>query len=357
MRRIRLTVSYDGTNYCGSQLQPNGISVEEKLNEAVRSLTKEDRRVIFASRTDSGVHALGNVAVFDTELKMGADRFTYALNRWLPEDIRVRASDEVPLTWHPRKQNCVKTYEYRILSDRVPDPLMRLYTHYCYYDIDTERMDRAAKCLVGEHDFKSFCSSNSWTENTVRTIYETSVRREGRVITIRISGSGFLYNMVRIVAGTLLEIGTGIRPESDMERILLAKDRSQGGPVAPARGLTLVSIRFETELKPEVTAENEDYAYVLDQRDMEAEKTAFLLIRRAADGSFEALVTRELHRCWRNGASLVFIKDGERGNERLCPGQAYGFYTIGEPAATERELCGKRYTGWFRVDMEPRKDL
>ena len=335
MRRIRLTVSYDGTAYCGSQVQPNGVTIEEKLNEAVEKLTGEKSPVIFASRTDSGVHALGNIAVFDTEMRMTAEKFTFALNQRLPEDIRIRASEEVPADWHPRKQNCRKTYIYRIYNHKIPDPLLRLYSQFCYYDLDTEKMRQAVRCLTGEHDFNCFCSARSQAENTVRTIYgieilEEAVPAGGKLITIRISGSGFLYNMVRIIAGTLLQIGSGIRPAEDMERILRARDRKNAGPVAGACGLTLASIEFQKELEDEVSAENEDWSYVLDQRELKAGKTvraAYLTVYRCAERDYRELLTRLFHQNYRNGAACTYVRDLEKPG-RLAPGQQYGFYTL-----------------------------
>ena len=204
-RRIRLIVAYDGTNYKGWQLQANGVTIEEVLNKALSELLKETVCVLGASRTDSGVHALGNVAVFDTESRIPAEKICLAVNQRLPEDIRVLRSEEVPAGWHPRKQNCTKTYEYRIQNCRIEVPTKRLYSFFCYYPLDIEKMKAAAAYLVGEHDFVSFCSSGHQAEETVRTLYEVSVEeREENQICIRLRGSGFLYNMVRIIAGTLM---------------------------------------------------------------------------------------------------------------------------------------------------------
>ncbi len=350
MRRIRLTVSYDGTNYCGSQVQPNGVTVEEKLNEAIQKLTGVLSPVIFASRTDSGVHAMGNVAVFDTEMRMAADKFTFALNQRLPEDIRIRGSEEVPADWHPRKQNCRKTYLYRIYNHVIPDPLLRLYSQFSYYELDTGKMRRAVECLRGEHDFACFCSARSQAENTVRTIYGIGILEEaaasgGKLITIKISGSGFLYNMVRIIAGTLLQIGSGIRPPEDMERILRSRDRKNAGPVAGACGLTLLSIEFEKELEDQISVSNEDWSYLLDQRELKDGKNlpgaetagngpassagpaAFLTIHRCGDRDHEELLTRLFHQNYRNGAACTMVRDLERP-ERLAAGQQYGFYVL-----------------------------
>ena len=247
MKRVRMVLAYDGTNYCGWQLQPNGITIEEVLNQALSELLREPVVVIGASRTDSGVHAEGAVAVFDTENRMPADKICFALNQRLPEDIRVLQSDEVPLTWHPRKQNCVKTYEYRILNRKISMPTRRLYSHFCYFDMDVEKMQQAAEYLLGEHDFKSFCTVRTQAEETVRTIYSLTVTKADDLITIRISGSGFLYNMVRIIAGTLVKIGMGVYPPEKMEEILEEKNRAAAGPTIPARGLTLVSLEYEKE--------------------------------------------------------------------------------------------------------------
>ena len=158
MKRIKMTVAYDGTGYCGWQLQPNGVTIEEILNGTLSELLKEPVCVIGASRTDSGVHALGNVAVFDTESRIPGEKLCYAVNQKLPEDIRVLESEEVPLDWHPRKQNSVKTYEYKILNCRISVPTRRLYAHFCYYSLDVEKMRQGAAYLLGEHDFSSFCS-------------------------------------------------------------------------------------------------------------------------------------------------------------------------------------------------------
>lgn len=248
MKRVMLTVAYDGTNYHGWQLQPNVITVESVLNDKLSELFHEDIKVIGASRTDTGVHALGNIAVFDTEARMPAEKVSYALNQRLPEDIRIQKSEEVPQDFHPRHQNSRKTYEYKILNREFPQPVYRLYAHFTYVPLDVERMQQAAEFLVGEHDFKSFCSVNTVAETTVRTIYGIQVEKENEMITIRITGSGFLYNMVRIIAGTLMEVGRGNLAPEDMTTILDALDRTKAGPTAPACGLTLVKYRYEDKI-------------------------------------------------------------------------------------------------------------
>lgn len=247
MKRVKLIVAYDGTNYCGWQIQINGITVEEVLNKVLTDLLGVETAVIGASRTDSGVHAMANVAVFDTDSKIPGEKFSFALNQRLPNDIRIQSSKEVAPDWHPRFCNSTKTYEYKILNRRFDMPLCRLYTHFVYMPLDVEKMKAAAEYIVGEHDFASFCSSGSQVESTVRTVYSLEVSRENDIISIRISGNGFLYNMVRIIVGTLMKVGLGVYPPEHMREIIEAKDRNAAGPKAPACGLTLVGIDYETE--------------------------------------------------------------------------------------------------------------
>ena len=245
MKRVKLVVAYDGTNYHGWQVQDNGITIEEVLNRTISELVQEDIKVIGASRTDAGVHACGNVAVFDTESRIPGDKFSFALNQRLPEDIRIQESCEVNADFHPRYADTVKTYEYNILNRRFELPLKRLYAAFCYYPMDIERMNQAAAYLVGEHDFKSFCSAGAQVQTTIRTIYAVNVTKDDDMVHIRITGNGFLYNMVRIIAGTLMQVGTGLMEPEQVKEILEARDRSKAGPTAVAKGLTLVEIRYE----------------------------------------------------------------------------------------------------------------
>ncbi len=247
MKRIRLLIAYDGTNYCGWQVQINGITIEEVINKALTDLLGEPIQVIGASRTDSGVHAKGNVAVFDSETRIPPEKISFALNQRLPNDIRIQKSDEVPPDWHPRFQDSVKTYEYQILNRKFPDPLKRLYTHFVYMPLEVEKMKEAASYIVGEHDFASFCSAGSQVQSTVRTVYRLDVEKVEDVIKIQISGNGFLYNMVRIIVGTLLKVGLGVYPPEHVKDIIEAKDRYAAGPKAPACGLTLVKIEYGEE--------------------------------------------------------------------------------------------------------------
>lgn len=242
VRRIKLIVAYDGTNYCGWQVQPGKRTIEGELNKALSALLKEEIHVIGASRTDSGVHSLGNIAVFDTASRIPGEKFSYALNQRLPEDIVVQKSEEAPPGYHPRKCDSVKTYEYRIWNHMFPNPLNRRYAAFVYTPLDEGKMAEAAGYLVGEHDFTSFCSAASPLENKVRTVYSAEVSRDRETITLKIRGNGFLYNMVRIIAGTLIKVGQGAMSPEMIPRILEAKDRQAAGPTAPPEGLTLVEI-------------------------------------------------------------------------------------------------------------------
>lgn len=249
MKRVRLTVAYDGTAYHGWQVQPNGVTIEEVLNKKLSELLSEPIAVIGASRTDSGVHARGNVAVFDTVNRMPADKISFALNQRLPADIRIQKSEEVPADWHPRRCNCVKTYEYRILNRQMEIPTERLYSHFCYFPLDVDKMRQAAGYMEGEHDFTSFCTVRTQATSMVRTVYSIRIDKVDDMIAIRICGNGFLYNMVRIIVGTLMKVGTGFYPPEHVPEILAAKNRQAAGPKVPAAGLTLISLKYGDEWK------------------------------------------------------------------------------------------------------------
>ncbi|MCR5295414.1 MAG: tRNA pseudouridine(38-40) synthase TruA [Lachnospiraceae bacterium] len=242
--RIKLILAYDGTRYGGYQSQANTLAVQDVLEKAIEDLFHEKIRTMGASRTDTGVHAEGNVACFDVETRIAPAKIAFALNARLPEDIRVLASSEVSPDFHPRFQRTVKTYEYHIINRTFPDPLTRNFEFHYHYALDAAKMDAAARFILGEHDFASFAASGYSSKTTVRTIYEARVFREGDRIIFRVRGNGFLYNMVRILAGTLIEIGAGKYPPEKMEEILLAKNRQAAGPTAVARGLILKQIEY-----------------------------------------------------------------------------------------------------------------
>lgn len=342
MKRIKMTVAYDGTAYRGWQIQPNGMTIEEVLNNALSDLLKEPVCITGASRTDSGVHANGNIAVFDTENRMPADKICFAVNQRLPEDIRVLNSEEVPLDWHPRKQNCIKTYEYKILNCRIDVPTRRLYAHFSYVPLDVEKMREASQYLVGEHDFTSFCSAKHQAEETVRTLYEITVEKGlDDVITIRLKGNGFLYNMVRIIAGTLMRVGMGACQPEDVKKILEARDRQAAGQTAPAKGLTLMGIEYETEPAKELAGENEYYSYVLDQSRMLTNGTSILKINFCADEELERLIRRMVHQAYRNGAKKVLVQAAD--SVKIVDGAQYGLYRLwkNEDGNWKTEYVGK----------------
>lgn len=244
MKRIGLVVAYDGTNYSGWQVQPNGITIQGELNRHLSELLGEEIETMGASRTDAGVHAMGNVAVFDTNTRIPGEKISYALNQRLPDDIRIQLSEEVEPDFHPRYCNSEKTYEYRILNRRFPVPTERLYSYFYHYKLDVEKMRAATGFLIGRHDFASFCGAKAQVKSTVRTITAIEVEKEGDMIIIRVSGEGFLYNMVRIIAGTLIQVGNGTYPPEHVGEILAAANREAAGPTAPACGLTLMGIQF-----------------------------------------------------------------------------------------------------------------
>ena len=353
MRRIKLTVAYDGASYVGWQVQPNGTAVEEVLNDALKKLLKEEIQVIGASRTDSGVHADGNIAVFDTESRIPGDKFRFALNEFLPRDIVIEDSEEVPLSWHPRKINSKKTYEYRILNRVLPLPKERNYAYFYYYPLDFEKMNRAAQVLLGEHDFRSFCSIHTSVEDTVRRIDSISVTKEGDIITLRISGNGFLYNMVRIIAGTLVKIGAGIWPEESLREILEARDRSKAGPKAPPEGLTLKSIEEEKELPLEILEENPHWSYRLLQNRIPEDGTAFLILRACEERDYRRTLLRLTKTLSRNGAVRIYVLDR---TGRLEPGTKEDYFTYTAVSKDSGEIFPEfpEEGTWF-VTGDPRK--
>ncbi len=259
MRRILLHVAYDGTAYSGWQLQSHEETIESVLNRELSALCNENIRVIGASRTDAGVHARDALAVFDTDTRIPGDKFSYALNQRLPEDVRIRKSQEVPCDFHPRKVALRKTYTYHIWHDEFEMPDRRLYTHHVYTPLDMEAMQKAAEYFVGEHDFAAFCGVGNQTETTVRTIYAASVEyvpgTDEREIVIAVCGNGFLYHMVRIIAGTLICVGQGKIAADDLPGIIASCDRAKAGPTAPAKGLMLEKYEidaFLTEIDAEI---------------------------------------------------------------------------------------------------------
>lgn len=243
--RYMLRVAYDGTEYCGWQVQPVQRTVEGTLKSALDKLMGKDVPMIGASRTDAGVHAEGNVAVFDCDTTIPADKIKYALNNMLPEDVVVVESKQVDDNFHPRHCDCRKTYQYRILNTQMPDPNRRRNTYFYRWKLDMEAMRAAADCIVGTHDFACFMAAGSQVTDTVRTVYSLELVKIDDVITMTIQGNGFLYNMVRIIAGTLIQVGRGQLEPGQIADIIKKGERKNAGPTAPAKGLTLKVIDYE----------------------------------------------------------------------------------------------------------------
>jgi len=246
MRRIRLIVEYDGRAYAGWQRQSNAISVQQVIEEKLRRLTGEPELFIQgASRTDAGVHAMGQNAHFDTECKIPADKFCFALNTMLPDDIRIRASMEAAPDFHSRFMAKGKEYRYLFYSSRHASALYRNLSAHVFYPLDAEKMHREAQAMVGTHDFAPFAASGSVVKDTVRRIDYVNVFQSGDMIEMRIHGSGFLYNMVRILAGTLIGVGSGRLPEGTIAKALETMSRLDLGVTAPPQGLTLMRVDYD----------------------------------------------------------------------------------------------------------------
>lgn len=244
MRRIRLTIEYDGTAYAGWQRQDNALAVQQVVEEAIARITGEKLSVTGASRTDAGVHALGQVAVFDTGSKIPADKFAFALNSCLPEDVRIRESEETAQDFHPRFHAKGKLYRYRVYASPHASAMERNFCAHCIYPLDIEAMRMEAQSMLGRKDFAAFAASGSVVKDTVREMLAVSVEGTAPNYEFRIYGTGFLYNMVRIFAGTLIGVGSGKLPHGSIERAIETKDRLMLGVTAPAQGLTLMRVDY-----------------------------------------------------------------------------------------------------------------
>ena len=244
--KILLTVAYDGTNYCGWQRQSNGLSVQQVIEErGLPPVLGEPAPVLGASRTDAGVHALGQRACFSAEnLAVPLEKLPMVINNGLPEDIAVVKAEAAPDGFHPIFDAKRKTYEYAVLNAAWPNPKQRLYSEHVRRELDFAAMAEAAGHFIGEHDFSAFRATDGSARTTVRTIYEARLFRDGGLITFRVTGNGFLYNMVRIMAGTLIEVGLGRICAGEVPGIILSRDRTKAGRTAPARGLTLIRVEY-----------------------------------------------------------------------------------------------------------------
>lgn len=245
MRNIRLTIEYDGTAYHGWQSQINATAVQDIVTSAVHSLTGENCSLTGSSRTDTGVHALGQVCNFFTASSIPSDKFAFALNTLLPDDVVIRKSEEVSPDFHARFSTVGKKYRYLFYNSIFPSALLRNRAYHVFYPLDVEAMRQAAGYFVGTHDFVAFSATGGSVKTTVRTITQTTVERDGNLIEFCVTGDGFLYNMVRIIAGTLVEAGFGkIKPDAIPE-IITSLDRKRAGRTVPAHGLYLVEVYYD----------------------------------------------------------------------------------------------------------------
>lgn len=244
MRNIKLVLSYDGTEFHGWQRQPGLRTVQKVLEEAIGELTGNVPTCNASGRTDAGVHALGQVVHFLTASRHRPEVFVKALNAMLPRDVRVLNAEEMPQAFHATLDATSKRYRYVIDNGPIADPFQLRYAWHVYHRLDVEAMNRAARALVGRHDFHSF--ETHWPNRTssVRTIYDLQVERMGDRVRVEVEADGFLYNMVRAITGTLVLVGTGRRPESWVAEAIAAEDRAEAGPTAPARGLFLLLVRY-----------------------------------------------------------------------------------------------------------------
>lgn len=243
-RNILLTIEYDGTNYSGWQTQKNARSIQSVLEAAIKRITGKKSDIISCGRTDSGVHALGHIANFKTASDIPLYKLQCGLNSVLPKDIIIKETEEVPLEFHSRFDARSKVYTYTILNRTAPAAILRGQVHHVPYKLNAGMMRREAKRLVGRHDFKSFQAADVEWRNSVRTIKRLDIKKTGDIIKITIAADGFLYNMVRNIVGTLLEIGRGKFKPGSMVKILRDKDRKFAGPTAPAKGLCLMEVKY-----------------------------------------------------------------------------------------------------------------
>ncbi|CAM4482660.1 tRNA pseudouridine(38-40) synthase TruA [Paenibacillus tarimensis] len=244
MRTVAMIVSYDGTAYSGFQSQPQGQTVQDEIQLALQRLTGEAIKIDGSGRTDAGVHAYGQVFSFITGSPIPMKRFAMALNGWLPNDIIVRSAHEMPAGFHARIHAVRKTYRYSITTGKYPNVFTNRYRFHHYNPLDVDAMREAIVHLLGEHDFSSFTSAGSTKRSHVRTIHEVRIEQDGDDIHTFVTGNGFLYNMVRIIMGTLMWVGEGKWKPERMSQVIKAMDRSQAGPKAGAQGLTLWEVGY-----------------------------------------------------------------------------------------------------------------
>ena len=244
MRNIKLTIEYDGKSFNGWQKQPNKLNIQGEIEKAIEEITGEEIELIASGRTDAGVHSLGQVANFKTESNIDIEKLPYAINSKLKKSIVIKSAEEVDERFHSRYSVHSKTYRYTINNSKFGTALFRDMEYHFPFKLDENKMNEGAKLFIGEHDFKAFKASGTSSKSSVRIIYDAKVKRDGDRVIIELTGNGFLYNMVRIIAGTLLDVGTGKIEPSEIKNIIESKDRNLAGKTLPARGLCLLKVDY-----------------------------------------------------------------------------------------------------------------
>ena len=245
MRNIKLIIEYDGKEYNGWQKQKNKLNIQGEIEKAIETITGEEIELIASGRTDAGVHSLGQTANFKTESTIQIEKIPIAINSQLKKSVRIKSAEEVEENFHSRYNCKRKTYRYTINNSEQGSAIYRNLEYHMPQKLNFEEMKKAIKYFEGEHDFKAFKSSGGSGKTTIRTIYKAEIKRENERIIIELTGNGFLYNMVRILTGTLVAAGTGAMTTADVMQVLEQKDRKLAGPTAPAQGLFLQQVKYD----------------------------------------------------------------------------------------------------------------
>ena len=245
MRNIKLTIEYDGKDFNGWQKQPNKLNIQGEIERAIENVTGEKVELIASGRTDAGVHALGQVANFKTNSKMAIEKIPIAINSQVKKSIRIKNAEEVDENFHSRFNCKRKTYRYVIDNSKYGTAIYRNISYHMPIKLNVEKKKKAIKYFEGKHDFKAFKSSGTSSKSSVRTIYSAQILVEGDNIGIDLTGNGFLYNMVRIIAGTLVDVGLGKIKAEDIPKIIEGKDRTKAGKTLPPQGLMLIKVDYE----------------------------------------------------------------------------------------------------------------
>jgi tRNA pseudouridine38-40 synthase len=253
-KNYKLTIAYKGTNYSGWQVQPQLKTVQGIVVETFKSMFKSEIKLTGSGRTDAGVHAIGQVANFKSEIRIAPEKLVQALNSNLPRDIRIKDCCLVEEDFHSRYDAVGKTYLYYIYNSRTGSPFWKDYSYLIPYRLDFDKMVAAGEVFKGQHDFLGFMSTGSAVKDTVRTIHDIKLKQQKDMIVMEVTGNGFLYNMVRIIAGTLIDIGRGKIPVEDTADIIDSKDRNRGGHTAKADGLFLKKVYYNKEEIVECTS-------------------------------------------------------------------------------------------------------